>query len=177
MKNNELTIQQIIDAKMAIINGRAIKDIAKDMEVSAKFLKTTLSRIDGIYASNLPALKADQEIIKATIMDKLEPLRDELSDKSVQITRIADNRLIKVLEDPKSRIFAKDLATISDTHSKRFERLTGIDKDKDAGDRGPAEMSPRIVQIFNRFLSKDDIQEVLDENAKKSKTVDAEIVE
>ena len=171
---NDMTMQQLLDAKVMVVTGTSIKTAAKKINVSPSALKKKLDHLDSLYSSKLPSLQLDHEMVKATIMEKLEPIREELSGAAIEIVRLADKKLIKALKT-KGIVKLTELSNIADTASKRMERMTGIDKGSDDGkDDGPRNINVQIVKMMGRFLSPEQLK-TLQEKADRAKSESIDI--
>lgn len=172
MSKPTMTFQDLLDAKIAILGGEKPAIVAKKLGIDGRTLAKKLSLMDKAYSSNLPSLKLDKEIMQATIIHRLEPIREQLSEKSLEIIEKADTRVSAMIEngemdDPVA------LADISEKYSKRLSRLTGMDVDPGAGSDAPKDISPRIVNIFARFIGPVRLEKIQAEVAKR-KVVDSQ---
>jgi hypothetical protein len=125
--------QSIVDAKIDILSGSSISEASKKHGISKTLLKDRLERIDEVLESDLPALTTERQLISQALSDKLKPIKEELSMKSLEILKKADDIILDRLANAPDDMDTKDVLKASDQHSARLARITGIEEDPGAG--------------------------------------------
>lgn len=150
--NKKVPFQTIIDAKIDEISGMSQKKISKKHKIAPTILKDRLERIDNVLESRLPALSVERQIISEALSEKLKPIKEELSLKSLEIIRKADEIIYQRLTTEPDEITTKDVLRASDIHSSRLARITGIEEDPGAGTDPNARakiVNTYVQNIFN----------------------------
>jgi len=127
-------LSSIVQANIdVLVDGKTPEQAEKDNELP----KGTLHRVDVKVGELMQTTDSDHElqrrIISLALTDRLKPIKEDLSVKSLELTQKADNIMGERLESASDKIATKDLIAISDIHSKRLARLTGIEEDSTGG--------------------------------------------
>ena len=125
--------------------------------MSPSVLKDRLERIDEVLESNLPTLSTERQLISQALSEKLKPIKEELSMKSLEILRQADDIILNRLITNPDDMDTKDVLKASDQHSSRLARITGMEEDPSAG----ADPNAR-AKVINTF-----VQNIFHNHAKK----------
>jgi len=131
--NKKVPFQSLIDAKVDILSGMSKAKASKKHGISVKILEDRLERIDNTLESKLPALSVERQLISDALSEKLRPIKEELSMKSLEILRKADEIILNRLQTDAEAMDTKDILKASDQHSSRLARITGMEEDPGAG--------------------------------------------
>jgi len=142
----KIPFQTIIDAKIDEISGMNQKKIAKKHKIAPTILKDRLERIDSVLNSSLPALSVERQLISEALSEKLKPIKEELSLKSLEIIRKADDIIYQRLVTEPDEMKTADILKASDQYSSRFARITGMEEAPNAGSDPNART--RVVNTF-----------------------------
>lgn len=136
-KRKSIPLTVLVDAEIDKIQGMSDAAIAKKNGVARGALKKRQEKLSVIIESTSPMMEFERKIISDVISDRLKPIKEELALKSLEIVRQADGIVVERLTNQPKKIKMKDLISISDTHSKRLARITGIEEDPGAGTDTP----------------------------------------
>lgn len=131
--SKKIPFQTIIDAKIDELSGMSKTKISKKHKIAPAILKDRLERIDNVLESTLPSLSVERKLISEALSDKLRPIKEELSLKSLEIVRKADNIIYERLTSNPDDVDTKDVLKASEMHASRLARITGIEEDPTAG--------------------------------------------
>lgn len=135
-----IPINDLVNAQVAMISGEPISSVARSLKVPKAKLTSATERVGEIMISTGPALAMERQIISEVLSEHLKPIKEDLAVESLKIIKEADKITVERLTNEPGSIKMKDLIAISDTHSKRLARLTGLEEDPEGGgDRADAE--------------------------------------
>lgn len=175
--NKIIPFQTILDARIDILAGMSPTAAAKKNGLSVKVMQDRLARIDEITTSNLPALSTDQKIISEALSDKMKPIKEELSLKSLEIVREADKIILDRLKTQPEEVSTKDVLRASESHSGRFARITGFEEDPTAGNNGDEKIRIKNVNVFIDNTFKNHREKLEHERTKVNDTTPTPIYE
>lgn len=153
MNNKEsIPLSVLVEAQADIIGGLPPAQAAKRHGLRPKALEQATERVGLIMSSDSPLMSVERQIISEAITDRLKPIKEELALKSLEIIRKADQELSNRLSEPET-LKTRDILSISDIHSKRLARITGMEEDPNAGGDDPNART-KNVNIFVKNIFK-----------------------
>lgn len=132
-KPEPIKLQTIIDAELEILGGVDLKDVAKKYGIKPKQFNQSIERVSEIMNSDAPELALERKIISEALTEKMKPIKEQLALKSLEIINEADKLISDRMKSDPDQVKTKDLVNISDNHSKRLARITGMEEDPNAG--------------------------------------------
>lgn len=127
-------LSSVVQANLdVIVQGKTPEQAEKDNELPKGTLHNVDAKVGELLESTNPNTALQRRIISEALTDRLKPIKEDLSVKSLELTNKADTILAERLEKSAGMISDKNLLAISDIHSKRLARLTGIEEDPTAG--------------------------------------------
>lgn len=127
-------LSSVVQANLdVIVQGKTPEQAEKDNELPKGTLHNVDAKVGELLESTDPNTALQRRIISEALTDRLKPIKEDLSVKSLELTQKADSILAERLEKSAGMISDKNLLAISDVHSKRLARLTGIEEDPTAG--------------------------------------------
>jgi len=127
-------LSSVVQANLdVIVQGKTPEQAEKDNELPKGTLHNVDAKVGELLESTDPNTALQRRIISEALTDRLKPIKEDLSVKSLELTQKADSVLAERLEKSAGMISDKNLLAISDVHSKRLARLTGIEEDPTAG--------------------------------------------
>lgn len=127
-------LSSVVQANLdVIVQGKTPEQAEKDNELPKGTLHNVDAKVGELLESTDPNTALQRRIISEALTDRLKPIKEDLSVKSLELTQKADSVLAERLENSAGMISDKNLLAISDIHSKRLARLTGIEEDPTAG--------------------------------------------
>jgi hypothetical protein len=145
-KRKKINFSTIVEAQADSLVGTSNKSLKDKYGVSKRRIDVASQKINEIIGSDSPGLTLERKIISEAITDRLKPIKEELAVKSLEIIRKTDEELLNRLDTPEL-IKTNEMVSISDTFSKRFARLTGIEEDPNGGEN-PIDSRNKNVNIF-----------------------------
>jgi len=157
-----LSLDNLIQARIDYYNGTEVKDIAKSYKTTTHIINKKFQALDSLSVaiSENKQLSVENKILNSTLERKLAPIRETLTDRSIEIIKEADKVTMELLPLAEK---ATDSAKVSDIYSKRLARLTGLEVDPEAGssEAKVKKDAPIYIQnIFNRFNDKKEEEEI-----------------
>jgi hypothetical protein len=149
----KIPFNTILDAKIDLIQGMSASDVSLKHGVSKTILDDRIARVDEISNSTLPALSVERAIISEALADRLKPIKEELSLKSLEIVREADKIVLERLMINPDDLSTKDVLRASEAHSARLARITGLEEDPTAGGDDPT-LRAKNVNVFIQNIFK-----------------------
>lgn len=151
--NKIIPFQTILDAKIDHISGMTMKEVSIKHNLSITTLEDRFARIDAITSSTLPAITTEQKIISEALSDHLKPIKEQLSLKSLDIIRLADDLVEQKLKNNTEDITIKDAIKASEAFSNRLAHLTGIEEaPAQQNNNDKTVVNTYIQNIFNRLI-------------------------
>lgn len=184
-KKKIVPLSVLVDVEIDKIQGMNDVQISKKHNINTGILDNRRAKLGVIVSSTGDTMALERKIISDVISDRLKPIKEELAVKSLEIIRKADNLIgDRLLNEPKG-IKMKDLISISDVHSKRLARITGIEEDPGAGDDSPERArfvnnyTQNIFNIHDKKLEEErknvnntELKPIYDNDAKIDEKVD-----
>ena len=146
--SKKIPFQSLVDAKIDVISGMSLTAASEKHGIRPAVLKDRLERVDAVLESNIPSLSVDRHIITDALSEKMKPIKEELSLKSLDIVREADKIVLERLKENPDEISTKDVLRASAEHSSRLARITGMEEDPNAGIPGDEALRNRNINIF-----------------------------
>ena len=146
-------LSSVVQANLdVIIQGKTPEQAEKDNELPKGTLHKVDAKVGELMQSTDPNTALQRRIISEALTDRLKPIKEDLSVKSLELTQKADNILAERLEKSAGMISDKNLLAISDIHSKRLARLTGLEEDPTAGNDDPSLRAKTVnIMVQNIF--------------------------
>lgn len=171
--NKIVPFQKIVDAKVDYLSGMSFKKISEKHNLPINILKDRLERIDNVLESNLPALSTERKLISEALSEKLKPIKEELSLKSLEIVRKADEIILNRLLSSPDDVDTKDILKASDQHSSRLARITGLEEDPSAG--SDPNLRSKVVNTYIQNIFNSHAKNLEEERLKVNDTTPAPI--
>lgn len=148
-------LSSVVQANLdVIVQGKTPEQAEKDNELPKGTLHKVDAKVGELMQSTDPSTALQRRIISEALTDRLKPIKEDLSVKSLELTQKADNILAERLEKSAGMISDKNLLAISDIHSKRLARLTGLEEDPTAGKDDPSLRAKTVnIMVQNIFQS------------------------
>lgn len=146
-------LSSVVQANLdVIVQGKTPEQAEKDNELPKGTLHKVDAKVGELMQSTDPSTALQRRIISEALTDRLKPIKEDLSVKSLELTQKADNILAERLEKSAGMISDKNLLAISDIHSKRLARLTGLEEDPTAGKDDPSLRAKTVnIMVQNIF--------------------------
>lgn len=146
-------LSSVVQANLdVIVQGKTPEQAERDNELPKGTLHKVDAKVGELMQSTDPNTALQRRIISEALTDRLKPIKEDLSVKSLELTQKADNILAERLEKSAGMISDKNLLAISDIHSKRLARLTGLEEDPTAGDDDPSLRAKTVnIMVQNIF--------------------------
>lgn len=148
-----IPLSSIVQANMDIaILGKTKEEAERTNHLPKGTIENVNAKIGEIITSDDPNMALQRQIISEALTDRLKPIKEELSFKSLELAKKADLIIEERLENRPDMISDKNLLAISDIHSKRLARLTGIEEDPYAGNNDKDERNKTVnIMVQNIF--------------------------
>lgn len=166
-----IPFQKILDAKIAILNGKSEAQAAKELSLTVLTMRDRIARLDEVMSSNTPALTVERQIISEALSDKLKPIKEELSLKSLEIIRKADQIVLERLQLSPEDVSTKDVLRAAEQHSQRLARITGLEEAPEVDPASAAIDRAKTINVFVNTTFKNHLDKLKDER-KTTNTVD-----
>jgi hypothetical protein len=146
-------ISELVNAQIDYYAGATEKEIKSKYGISKSRLASTTTKINEILASDSDSTSFERKIISEALSDKLRPIKEEISLKSLEIIRKTDEEVSKRLDSPEGEEM-KDLVKVSDIYSRRLARITGMEEDPSAGEVDPLARAKTVNVFINNVFQK-----------------------
>lgn len=180
-KKDKIPFETVVRAKADLLSGEPKIKTLNKYNISEKRLTKASEAIGQIIASDDPNFALEKEIIESALSAKLKPIKARLAAKSLEILDEADKLTLERLKDPIRPMKTKDILSISDIHSKRFARITGLEEDPTGGlnpDEKRKTVNIFVQTMINRHTTKlDEERTTVNNSGLDTSSIDGEIVD